>query len=351
MTFRTVMTMQLPLASIVVLNWNGKLYLDACLESVLGQDDGNIEVILVDNHSSDGSAAYVRQRFPGVKVIDAGDNLGFAAGNNLGVRHAGGDLVVLLNNDTVVQSGWMQALRSAMEDPAVVLVSSHVITRGVPALYYERNGSINLVGHNIMRIFAMPGNTFFCSGASLAFRKSVFGEPFDPEYFLYGEDVYLGLRARFMGYTPLHVRGSVVQHQGGVSTARRPAALITMYQERNRLLNLLLFFSFWTNLRIFPIFAGHAIVKLACALVGWRYSFAGLLRAYLWPVLHWRHIRIRRESLKLERRVPEREVLGWMTAKATNGESLAGRALNALLAGYCRAVGLRTVERFPVGSR
>lgn len=343
--------MPLPLASIVILNWNGRRFLDACLESVLRQEDARFEILLVDNNSTDGSASYVRERFPAVSVVEAGANLGFAGGNNLGVRHAGGDLVVLLNNDTLVRPGWLSGLRRAMEDREAVLVSSHVVTEGIPARYYERNGSINLVGHNIMRIFTEPDNTFFCSGASLAFRKSVFGEPFDPEYFFYGEDVYLGLRARFMGYRPRHIRESVVQHTGGASTARRSAALVTLYQERNRLLNLLLFFSLWTNLRIFPIYAAHAAAKIGYALAGRRYSLSGLLRAYLWPLLHWEYIRARRRLLRQERRVSEVDVLEWMTAHVTNGESRAGRALNALSRGYCRLVGLRTIERLPAGSR
>ncbi len=343
--------MQLSLASIVIVNWNGRPFLDPCLESVLRQDDDNFEVLLVDNGSSDGSAEYVRRRFPGVNVVEAGENLGYAAGNNLGVRHARGGLVVLLNNDTVVQPGWLSGLRRAMENPGSVLASSHVITEGIPARYYERNGSVNLVGHNIMRIFTLPENTFFCSGASLVFRKAVFGEPFDPEYFLYGEDVYLGLRARFMGFQPRHVRESVVQHRGGAATSGRPAALVTCLQERNRLLNLLLFFSFWTNLRIFPLFAAQAGVKIVWALFGGKYSLPGLIRAYFWPVMHPGYLRRRRKVLRGERRVPEREVLGWMTGRMTSGESVLGRAMNAFSIGYCRVVGLPTIERVPAGSR
>ncbi len=343
--------MRSPLASIVILNWNGKSFLDACLESVLRQDDENFEVLLVDNGSTDGSVEHVRSLFPVVHVIEAGANLGFAAGNNLGVRHAGGDLVILLNNDTVVQHGWLSGLRRAMESPEAVLVSSHVVTEGVPTKYYERNGSINLIGHNIMRVFTLPENTFFCSGASLAFRKKVFGEPFDPEYFLYGEDVYLGLRARFMGYRPLHVRESVVHHRGGAATTKRPAALITCLQERNRALNLLLFFSVRTNLKIMPLFVAQAGAKIAWALVGGKYSLPGLLRAYLWPLAHPGFIRSRRKFLAREKRVPDRDVLSWMTAHMTNGESPGGRAVNVLSAGYCRLVGLHTVERVPVGSR
>jgi hypothetical protein len=343
--------MQQPLVSIVILNWNGKSFLEECLRSVFGQDGGPFEVLLVDNGSTDGSATFVRERFPSVVVIEAGTNLGFAGGSNLGVRRAKGDLVVLLNNDTVVQPAWLAALRRAMDDPDAVLLSSRVITEGIPDRYYERNGSVNFVGHNIMRVFSRRENLFFCTGASLAFRKNVFGEPFDPEFFLYSEDVYLGLRARFMGYRPRHVDDSAVHHRGGVTSASRPRTLITMYQERNRLLNLLLFFSFWTNVRILPIFAAHAVAKVGLALVGRRYSLWGLLRAYAWPLFHWDHIRVRRRVLREERRVSEQDVVGWMTARVTNGESITGRALNALSGGYCRIVGLRTIERFPAGSR
>lgn len=343
--------MQLPLASIVILNWNGKPYLEACLDSVLHQCDGKYEVLLVDNGSTDGSSAYVREKYPSVRVIDAGSNLGFAGGNNLGVRSAAADIVVLLNNDSVVQPGWLLALRTAMDDPAAVLVSSRVVTQGIPAQYYERNGSINFVGHNIMRVFALRENTFFCSGASLAFRKDIFGEPFDDQYFLYGEDVYLGLRARFLGYRPRHVDSSVVDHRGGVSSKRRPPALITMYQERNRWLNMLLFFSFWTNLRVLPYFCAHAAAKVLLAVSGRRYSLPGLIRAYAWPFVHWRYILARRQSLQTQKRVPEQDVISWMTAKVTNGESVIGRLLNALSSAYCWLVGLRTIERFPQGSR
>jgi hypothetical protein len=124
-----------------------------------------------------------------------------------------------------------------------------------------------------------------------------------------------------------------------------------MYQERNRLLNMLLFFSFWTNMRIFPIIAAHAVAKIGLAFVGRRYSLPGLLRAYTWPPFHWGHILMRRRVLREEQHVSEQEVMGWMTAHVTNGESVLGRALNALSRGYCRIVGLPTVERFPAGSR
>ncbi|MBO0728790.1 MAG: glycosyltransferase, partial [Acidimicrobiaceae bacterium] len=100
----------------MVLNLNGRRYLDQCIGALLSQDlEGGHEVLLVDNGSADGSSDYVRGRWPEVCVIDAGRNLGFAAGNNLGIEHARGRHVVLLNNDTRVRPGWLGALVSTAE--------------------------------------------------------------------------------------------------------------------------------------------------------------------------------------------------------------------------------------------
>ena len=80
-------------ASVIVLTWNGSDYIEACLASILAQDYGNFEVIVVDNGSTDGTPELVSERFPKVRLIRNGRNLGFAAGNNAGLRAAGGDLL------------------------------------------------------------------------------------------------------------------------------------------------------------------------------------------------------------------------------------------------------------------
>src|SRR5213082_3367514 len=105
-----------PTASVVILNHNGRRYLDDCLEAVLAQQvEGGFEVVLVDNASGDGSLSAVRERWPQVRAVDAGRNLGFAAGNNLGISLARGRHLVLLNNDTRVRPGWLAALVAVAE--------------------------------------------------------------------------------------------------------------------------------------------------------------------------------------------------------------------------------------------
>ena len=98
-------------ATIIILNYNGRQWLPACLDAVAAQRGAPpFDVLVVDNGSADGSAAFVRERWPSVRVLETGSNLGFAEGNNAGARQAGGDWLVFLNNDTVADAGWLSAL-------------------------------------------------------------------------------------------------------------------------------------------------------------------------------------------------------------------------------------------------
>lgn len=89
------------LVSLVVPNWNGKHFLDDCLGTLLEQDCPNFEIIMADNGSTDGSVEYVRKKFPSVRIVENGKNLGFSGGVNSGIRAAGGGYIVILNNDMV----------------------------------------------------------------------------------------------------------------------------------------------------------------------------------------------------------------------------------------------------------
>jgi hypothetical protein len=333
-----------PLCSVIIVNFNGRHLLDACLDAVLSQSGPSFEVILVDNGSTDGSAGHVRNHYPKVRIVDAGSNLGFSGGTNLGVEIARGGLIVLLNNDTIVEPGWIAGLVAAAAPADVAIVSSLVLTVGIPARYYERNGSINFLCHNIMRVFGRLENIFYGGGASLLYKKELLGVPFDNEYFVYCEDVYLGLRARFMGYRVLHSNASVVRHIGSATSGKQKTAVITFLQERNRMLTVLTFFSRWTIIRILPFLLINSVSKTALALVSRRYSFPGLVRAYWWFLVHPRELREKRALLARERFVHEREVISWMTGKLTNGESFPGKLLNGLALLWCRLVRLKTVD-------
>jgi len=116
--------------SIIVLNFNGVVFLNSCLSSLeqLNYPQAMYEVILVDNGSHDGSIPFVRERFPWVRIIQNESNLGFAAGNNVGIREAKGDYIALLNNDTRVERDWLKELvKVCEEDHAVGACTSKIL--------------------------------------------------------------------------------------------------------------------------------------------------------------------------------------------------------------------------------
>lgn len=120
----------LPFVSIIIVNYNGRRWLGDCLSSLSSLDypSDRYEVILVDNHSSDGSLALVEEHYPWVRIISSPRNLGFAGGNNLGIRSSRGEMVVLLNNDTVVDKKWLVTLvERALEGGRIGAVGSKLL--------------------------------------------------------------------------------------------------------------------------------------------------------------------------------------------------------------------------------
>jgi GT2 family glycosyltransferase len=329
-----------PLVSVIIVNYNGVALLNDCLTSVFATDYRPLEVILVDNGSTDGSAAFVRSRFPEVRLLVQEKNLGFAGGNNRGVESSTGEYLVLLNTDTRVEPGWVKALLELLQDPGVAVVTSRVVTEGVPDRYYTKNGSLNFLGYNIMRVFDDLSLVFFAGGASLMFRKHIVGRPFLDEYFLYHEDVYLSWRMRLAGYQIRMAQASSVHHIGSVTASHQASGLVTFYQERNRLLNALLLYEFLTLLRLFPLFVVDGMVKLALSIVAGRKSPAGILRAYVWCLTHVRWILSQRRVHQAMRTVRDREILSWMSPRLLEHDGPLASTVNRFALLYARLMRL-----------
>ena len=113
-TRRTIKDLQTPVASIIVVNWNGREHLADCLDSLAEQTYRDFEVILVDNGSHDDSVPYVQDKYSWVKLVSLPRNIGFASGNNRGLEHACGDYIVTLNNDTRACPDWLERLVRAL---------------------------------------------------------------------------------------------------------------------------------------------------------------------------------------------------------------------------------------------
>lgn len=194
-----------PLVSIVILNWNGELFLSRCVHSVSQTDYPRnlIEVIVVDNGSNDNSAKTVAKTYPQVKLVENKRNLGFCVGNNIGISKASGDLIILLNNDVLVDKAWIKEILRKAKNPKIGIIGCK--------LYYPGTRIIQSIGFRSKFIGYMEAVGFgeedngqfddidgldYVSGASLAIKKEVIAKIglLDHKFHAYCEDVDLCFR-------------------------------------------------------------------------------------------------------------------------------------------------------------
>jgi len=214
-----------PLISIIIVNFNGKDYLKICLESIrkLNYPKDRIELIVVDNGSSDDSTEFLSLNFPQVKVIKNNSNLGFAVANNQGARLASGEYIAFLNNDTKVDDNWL------IELLAQVYHSNEVVCAGSKVLSFDGNsldfvGSmINFEGKGFQLDYGIDiskdvhnQSVFlpFVNGGAMIVKKQVFLDSggFDEDFFAYYEDVDFGWRLWVLGYKVVFAPKSIVYH-------------------------------------------------------------------------------------------------------------------------------------------
>lgn len=340
--------------SIIILNYNGLKFLENCLNSVLAQSFTDYEIIFVDNGSVDGSLEFVKSHFTDnrIKCFSTGSNLGFTGGNNFGLKYAEGENIVLLNNDTVVEENWLKYLYESIDsDENVGAVQSLVITEGIPRKYYLKNGTLNLLGHNIMEVFEIGdngiGEIFQLNGCSMIIKKGLInklGGLFPEEYFAYAEDSFLSFKLKFAGYRILHNSNSVVHHLGSATTKDFRSAFRTRLQERNRIMNFLIFFSSGFRIKYYPILVSNFFLKIILSLLPGKYSFTGILKAYLDLYKKRKWIKeMRNEVIKIKT-TDENDVLKNLSGKIFNGNNIFEKFINFFSLLYCRIFNIKVIE-------
>jgi GT2 family glycosyltransferase len=217
-----------PRVSVVIPTWNQAGLLAAALRSLRAQAFGDFETVVVDNGSTDGTAAMLGRDFPEVRVVALPRNCGFAAATNAGLRAATGEILVCLNNDVECEPGWLAALVSALDRmPDVGAVASKMLDATRPGIIDSAGDSMSLVAWNVGR-GERDGPRFNigreilspCAGAA-AYRRAVFERVgwFDESYFAWFEDVDLGIRAQLAGFRCWYEPAAVVHHHGSATAA------------------------------------------------------------------------------------------------------------------------------------
>ncbi|MFZ5998824.1 MAG: glycosyltransferase family 2 protein [Nitrospirota bacterium] len=241
-----------PLTSIRTVNYNGLKYLSACFDSIKKSiyPLDKLEVIMVDNASSDGSIAFVKESYPWVKVIALNENTGFSKANNIGAKNAQGEYVVFLNNDTVVDPNWLNGLVQIMEsDRDIGIVGSKLLLMDTPTKLNSAGAAIAFNGggydigflDNDSDVYNTPGERGCVRAAAAMVRREEFLDfgGFDEDHFMYFEDVDLCWRYWLFGKKIVYIPSSVIYHKfGGSSGTFRHAPLRVFYGTRNALLNI-----------------------------------------------------------------------------------------------------------------
>lgn len=221
------------LVSVVVLNWNGKKHLRNCLTSLSYVTYRPLEIIVVDNNSFDGSQNLVKKEFPTVRLIENKKNLGYSAGNNIGISQSKGEYVFILNNDTKVEKGFLQTLISDMEadssvacvQPKLVYGQNHEILNAVGS-FFTSSGFLYHYGYRKSTKLAQYQNKLFiysAKGAAMLLRKSALKKVglFDEDFFIFFEETDLCHRLWLRGFKVMYEPKSVVYHFEAVDTGRQ----------------------------------------------------------------------------------------------------------------------------------
>lgn len=246
---------------VVILNWNRVGLTLKCITSFLKTHQlGSINLLVVDNASSDDSVTKIRKKFPHVKILINKKNLGWSGGNNKGIKYAlrnGADVVVLVNNDTVfTQKKFISNLVKCFEeDSSIGIVGPKILSNTNKGMLLSAGGFFN------RRYFSKPcgigkkdrgqydhiGEVEFVSGTAMAIKKDVFKKIgyLNEDYYLYFEDADFCMRAKKSGFKCVIKQNAVIEHIGEATSGNK-SALHTYYNTRNHLL----FVEKWAPLRV-----------------------------------------------------------------------------------------------------
>jgi len=230
-----------PLVSIIIVNWNAKKYLKSCIDSLLAQTYQNYEIIVVDNASTDDSVKFLEKEFSSVKIIKNKKNLGFAEGNNIGIKNSKADLIALFNPDALADKEWLSILVSKLQSSEkIAAVAGKIFYLGDE---YGKN-AVFCTWPKIDPYSATASNFHnneqeskvdYVTGAAMLVKKEAIQRVglFDPGFFLYFEETDWCARMIRAGYDLVYVPNAKAWHK--VSASINDSGKKTYYMERARI--------------------------------------------------------------------------------------------------------------------
>lgn len=326
------------LVSIVLVTWNSAAFLPRCIEGIARQTWKRVEVIAVDNGSSDDSVAIVeRSALPSLKIIRNEGNAGFARAVNQAIAVAHGEFLQLVNPDALLHADYVERLVAAFDAAGETFgAATGTLLRG-EGLTIERTGVVDSKGIRMTRsgrhfdigqgsvdgaddrglvpLIVGVDEVFGVSGAAAMYRKSfvddisVGGEFFDEDFFTYREDADVAWRGRVLGWRALHAPDAIGVHVRTVTPEKRRdlSAAVNMHSVKNRFLLRMKNESAYLALRNAPFELARDIVTIGAVLTIERSSLPGLK----WAWRNRARVLEKRRDIQRRRRVSDHELAGW----------------------------------------
>ncbi len=315
-----------PLVSVVIPHWNGVEVLSECLESLSETKYPNMEIIVVDNASTDGSPDWVSLNFPQVKLIENDQNYGYAGGCNRGAKTAEGEYLVFLNNDTIQDHHWLAGLVDFMNlNSNVAAVQPKILD------FFERTkfdyaggagGWLDILGFPFARgrVFLEQERDngqydkmrpiFWASGTAIMVRKSDFETAggFDEIFFAHQEEIDLCWKFHLMGKEIWAIPNSTIYHKNAV-TLPMFTRMKQYLNHRNSYLMVLSNYSLPITLYLAPIRFALELVAALYAIVRLDLNhLLGIIQAQLWILFHPHVIIHRRKKVKQVRKIKDKKI-------------------------------------------
>lgn len=231
-------------STVVIPNYNGIAYMKNCLDSLMADmEKTSFAIIVVDNHSTDGSKELVIEKYPQVQLIAFDENTGFCKAVNAGILAATTEFVILLNNDTVVEKGFVRALEKTMDaHPKAFSAGAKMVDMKNPEVIDDAGDFYCALGWAFARGKGKKTSKYVketkvfsaCAGAAI-YRKSILNEIgyFDENHFAYLEDLDIGYRAKIYGYSNYFSPDAVVKHAGSASSGSKHNAFKVDLSSKN----------------------------------------------------------------------------------------------------------------------
>lgn len=304
--------MNTKLITIIIVNWNGKKWLKRCLGSLKRQTYKYLEVIVVDNDSTDDSVEYIKKTFPHVIVLQNRKNVGFATANNKGIAKSKGKYIVLLNNDTWVKPDFTQKLYDyyMSHQYAVIAPVEHRYSHDA---YFPCNTTLDILGSPA---YYQPtykkGKTFFLGGVCLFFEKQLYLEThgLDNNFFMYFEDADWFWRLNMFGKTFAFVRSIPLFHAGAGTTGKGIQYKAFLWRNQNLLQMLLKNYSSLMLVLVIPLYILQNIVEILFFIFAGKFKIAmSYVEGWYFNIKNWDHITRERKWIQRIRSIDDWHIM------------------------------------------